>query len=81
MPISVSASRLPSFELPQRELPRHELPEFKLPELAPLEAPELSINFDERVNRLEGRGLGQSFNLPEIQPVQRHSLQNISKTP
>jgi len=74
MPISVSASRLPRFELPRRELPRHELPEFRVPELTPLEAPELSVNFDERVNSLEGRGLGRSFNLPETQPVERPQL-------
>jgi len=74
MPISVSASRLPRFELPQRELPRHELPEFRVPELTPLETPELSVNFDERVNNLEGRGLGRSFSLPETQSVERPQL-------
>jgi len=67
MPASALANRLPSFELPKRELPRHELPDFRLPELSPLETPELSVNFDERVNDLRESGLGEDYVLPEIQ--------------
>lgn len=75
LPLSVSADRLPSFELPRRELPKHELPDFRLPELAPLEKPELSVNFDERISDLQGRGLGNDFVLPEVEMRDKPKLE------
>jgi len=75
LPLSVSADRLPLFELPRRELPKHELPDFRLPELTPLEKPELSVNFDERISDLQGRGLGDDFVLPEVEMRDKPKLE------